>query len=168
MVTFTLSQSVREFAKSRVICAMHASVVYVPICQRANVPNACQLLIFTCQRANKCHANFSTWRDNVPNGVPNFYFCVPTYQKACQIFKHFSYEMLRKISRLCFYTIWHTFGTLARLFARWYVKIRSWHAFGTFALGHVDNAGTNDTCGTRFSKLSYALWKCKCDHEKYN
>ena len=41
---------------------------------RANVPKAFQLLIFTCQRANKRanvptwqrRANFSTWRANVP------------------------------------------------------------------------------------------------------
>ena len=39
--------------------AIHANVVYVATCLRANVLKACQLLIFTCQRANK-HANFST------------------------------------------------------------------------------------------------------------
>ena len=49
---------------------------------------------------------------------------------------------------------WHTFGLLARLLARW-------HAFRTLAYGHVNHASTNDTCGTRFSKFSYALWKCK-------
>ena len=31
-----------------------ASVVYVPMCLHPNVPKACQILIFTCQRANKC------------------------------------------------------------------------------------------------------------------
>ena len=37
---------------------------------RANVPKASQLLIFTCQRANKRairRANISTWHANVPN-----------------------------------------------------------------------------------------------------
>ena len=53
MVTFTLSQSVWEFTKLHAIYAMRASVVCVPTWQRRNVPNACQLLIFTCQRANK-------------------------------------------------------------------------------------------------------------------
>ena len=79
----------REFAKSR---AMRANVVYVLACQRsllanvtclrANVPKACQLLIFTCKRVNKranmaCQrakrrANFSTWCANLPKGVQIF------------------------------------------------------------------------------------------------
>ena len=45
MFTFTLSQSMWEFGKSRVIRAMRARGL------RANVPSACQLPIFTCQRA---------------------------------------------------------------------------------------------------------------------
>ena len=51
------------------------SVVYVPSCLRLNVPKACQLLIFTCQRANKLaisHANFSTWPANLPKSGPIF------------------------------------------------------------------------------------------------
>ena len=67
----------------------------VPTCQRglrANVPKTCQLFIFMCQRANK--------RANVPYGAPMFQIGVPTCQKACQFFKHCSYEMLRKISIL--------------------------------------------------------------------
>ena len=63
---------------------------------------------------------------------------------------------------------WHTFGTLTRLLARWQVMMRSWHVFGMLACGHVDHAGMHGTYGTRFSKLPYALWKCKCDHENYN
>ena len=58
---------------------------------RANVPKACQVFIFTCQRAKsvptyhkvyqcfnlacqraKRRANFSTWRANVPKSVPVF------------------------------------------------------------------------------------------------
>ena len=39
----------KEFAKSLAMCAIRASAVYVPTCPRANVPKACQLLIFTCQ-----------------------------------------------------------------------------------------------------------------------
>ena len=66
---------------------------------------------------------------------------------------------------------WYTFGTLACLLARWHVKnetlARVWH-FGNLAHEHVDHAGTHGTCGTQFSKLIYALWKCKCDHENYN
>ena len=54
---------------------LRVSVVYVPTCLRANVPKACQLLIFTCQRANKRairHANVSVWRVNVPKDVTIF------------------------------------------------------------------------------------------------
>ena len=79
MVTFTLSQSEWEFAKSRAIRAMCASVVYVPTCQthanlsflRANVP----INVPTCQRC----ADYSTWRTNVP--------------KAYQFFNYFSKEL---------------------------------------------------------------------------
>ena len=44
---------------------------------RANVPKACQLLIFTSQRVNKRanairRANVLIWRANVPKGVPIF------------------------------------------------------------------------------------------------
>ena len=49
----------KEFAKSPAVRAIRASVVYVPTCPRANVPKACQLLIFTCQRAKR-RAIFST------------------------------------------------------------------------------------------------------------
>ena len=54
---------------------MRAIDARVVVCPRANMPKACQLLIFTCQRPNKhakmptsqrC-ANISTWRTNVPN-----------------------------------------------------------------------------------------------------
>ena len=38
---------------------------------RANVPETCQLLIFTCQCAIWC-AYFSVWHANVPKGVPIF------------------------------------------------------------------------------------------------
>ena len=64
-----------EFAKSlatRVMRAMRVSVVYMPMCPRAKLAKACQLLISTCQRINKYakirRADFSTWRINVPNG----------------------------------------------------------------------------------------------------
>ena len=59
--------------------------------------------------------------------------------------------------------------------AHWQAKLHNWYTFGTFARllercgalahGHRDHAGTH---GTQFSKLPYALWKCKCDHENYN
>ena len=72
-----------EFVKSRAMCITRASVVYVLSFPRANVPKACQLLIFfvpTCQCANKRanipkyqrRANFWTRRTNVPKGVPIF------------------------------------------------------------------------------------------------
>ena len=63
MVTFTFSQSLWEFAKLRDTCAMRASLVYMP--------KACQLFIFTCQRANNKCAN-----------VP----------KVCQFFHYFLKE----------------------------------------------------------------------------
>ena len=61
-------------------------------CLRAKVPKACQLVILLCQRANKCA--------NVLYGVPMFQIGMPTCQKACQFFKHSSYEMLLEISIL--------------------------------------------------------------------
>ena len=51
---------------------------------------------------------------------------------------------------------WHigtpswTIGMLARFLALKHVKMTSWHALCTWALGHVDHAGTY---GTRFSKF---------------
>ena len=53
-----------EFAKLRVMHAIPASVI--------NVPKACQLLIFTCQRAK---------------GVPIFQFGMSMCQKACHFFQ---------------------------------------------------------------------------------
>ena len=47
-----------EFAKLRATRAIRASVVYVPTCQHANVPKACQLFNLACQLANvpkACH-----------------------------------------------------------------------------------------------------------------
>ena len=95
---------------------MHASMVHVPTCQKhanfsflkAKVPvneATCQrcanysICVPTCQRL----AKFSTWHANVANEVPIFHFGMPTCQKACQIFKHFSYKMLREISILYYY-----------------------------------------------------------------
>ena len=78
MVTSTLSKSVWEFAKSR---------AYVPCmpawstCPRDNVQNACQLLIITCQRANK--------RANVPKACQSFNF---VFQKTYQFFNYFLKE----------------------------------------------------------------------------
>ena len=81
---------------------LRASVVYVPTCLHAKVPKTCQVLTFMCQRATRC-GNVSTWHANVPNGVPVFQLGVPTCQRACQFFKHSSYEMLREISILYYY-----------------------------------------------------------------
>ena len=52
--------------------------------------------------------------------------------------------------------------------ARWHVKMRSWDLFGMLLRGHINHAGTHRMHGMWFSKLPYALWKCKCDHENYN
>ena len=75
MVTFTLSKRVWGFPKlhtKRAIRAIRASMIYVP--------NACQILFFMYQRANK--------RANVP--------------KAYQLFNYFSKEFLNFwIFQLC-------------------------------------------------------------------
>ena len=71
MVIFTLSQSVWEFAKSRVIRAMRPSVVYVPTCKaRVNFSFLCAIVpinVPTCQWSANCltltakgRTNFST------------------------------------------------------------------------------------------------------------
>ena len=94
----------QEFAKScakRVLTCLHASPINVPMGLHV-LPKACQLLIFTCQRANKL-TNVSTWCLNVPNDVPIFQLDMPTCQKACQFFEHSSYEMLKEISILYYY-----------------------------------------------------------------
>ena len=86
-----------EFAKSRAkrtyapVC-LHTSVAYVPTCQkRAN---------FSFSRAN-VPINVPTYqRANMLYGVPMFQIGVPTCETACQVFKHPSYEMLRKVSIL--------------------------------------------------------------------
>ena len=90
-------------------------MVYVPACLRANMPKVCQLLIFTCQRANKRtnvsifqlgvprRANVLTWRANMPNEVPIFKLDVRTSQKGYQFFRHSSYEMLSEISIVYYY-----------------------------------------------------------------
>ena len=88
---------------------LHASIVYVLTCQkrascsflRANVP----INVPTCYTACHCF----TWRANVPNDVLNFELGVPTYQKACQFFRHSSYEMLSEISILYYYIKNYTF-----------------------------------------------------------
>ena len=86
MLTSTLSQSIYEFAKSRAIRAMCASVVYVRMCQsakrmptsnfftyqrankRANVPKMYQLFNLVCQHAK----SESIFQLCLPKGVPIF------------------------------------------------------------------------------------------------
>ena len=91
--------------------AMRATVVYVPMCSRTDLPKACQLLNFTCQRANKCasvtmcqrRANFSIWRANVPKVCQFFNLACQCAKrranistlparKAFQFFNYFSKE----------------------------------------------------------------------------
>ena len=93
---------------------LHASMVYVSTCLCANMPKACQRLMFTfqfchtacqcfnleCQRA-KWYANFSSW--------------MPAYQNACQFFKHYFYEMLSEhlyfiiIQKILHFTWYYSF-----------------------------------------------------------
>ena len=58
--------------------AIRASVVYLSTCLRVNVPKECQVLIFTCQRANQ-HAS-------VPK-ASRFFNLACQSPKACQFFK---------------------------------------------------------------------------------
>ena len=60
-----------------------------------NVQKASQLLIFTCQCANK--------RASVLCGVPTCQKACQFFNLACQFLKHSSYEMLREISMLYYY-----------------------------------------------------------------
>ena len=82
MVTFTLSQSVREFVKSRAICSMCISVVYVPTCQTS--------------------ADFPFLRANVPINVPMCQRCNndSTFQYNFSIFEFFNYAQYLRISRI--------------------------------------------------------------------
>ena len=88
---------------------LHASMVYMSTCQKRasfsflranvaiNVPTyytACQCFNLACQRAND---------------VPIFQLGVPTCQKACQFYRHSSYEMLSEISILYYYIKNYTF-----------------------------------------------------------
>ena len=95
-------------------CGLRANVpeyqrglrVSVLVCQRglrANIPKACKLHIFTCQRAIRC-ANVSTWHASVPEDVAILQFDVATCQKGCTFFEHSSYEMIREISIHYHYT----------------------------------------------------------------
>ena len=77
-------------ACQRGLPALCAIVAYVPTCLRANVPRACQILIFMCQPVNKAA--------NVSSGGPVFQLGVPMCQMMCQFAKHSLYEILRKIS----------------------------------------------------------------------
>ena len=76
-----------EFVKSRAMCITRASVVYVLSFPRANVPKACQLLIFLCQRVNMS-INGLTYQST--KDVSIFELGLPTCQRACQFFNYFS------------------------------------------------------------------------------
>ena len=114
-------QFFHEFAESR---AMHACVITCLRATRFACQRACVPAWFICQcacvpicrkRANFLfymlinvpnaiwHANVLTWRANVPNGVVSFELEVPTYQKAYQVSKHSSHEVLKEISVLYCY-----------------------------------------------------------------
>ena len=67
-------------ACQRGLPALRAIVAYVPTCLRANVPRACQILIFMCQPVNKAA--------NISSGVPVFQLGVLMCQMVCQFAKH--------------------------------------------------------------------------------
>ena len=64
-------------------------------------------------------ANFSPWRANLPNGVSIFHFGMPMCQKACQIFKHSSYEILMEISIPYYYIKHATLYLISYLYIRY-------------------------------------------------
>ena len=90
-----------EFAKSLAMYAMRARVVYMSMCQHANVPTS----HFTCQRANVPKAcQFSTWRTNVPKGLPIFQLRLPKGVSNFQlffkrIFKFLNFSILPNICK---------------------------------------------------------------------
>ena len=96
-----------EFAKSRAMRAIRASVAYmpsyprtksvptsyfyVPTClhanKRANVPASQRRANFSTRRANvPSRANILTWRANVPKGVPFFQLSLPNGAAIFQLF----------------------------------------------------------------------------------
>ena len=98
LFTFLFASNIRA-SVAYLPTLLRARAAYVPTCLHANLSEACQVLIFTCQRTNK--------RANVPYGVPAFQLGVsvfqliaPACQKACQCFKHSSFEMILEISIL--------------------------------------------------------------------
>ena len=97
-------------------------MAYVPAqstCPRANMPKACQFLIFTCQRANvpinvptcQRHANYSTWRAN----VLVFQFGVSWFLIMLNICKFLEYlgNCKKFISRNKEFKFWHLQNTLS-------------------------------------------------------
>ena len=77
-----------EFAKSRAMRVIRASVVKVPTCQRPNVPIIVSTHL-TCQR----RANYSTWRPNVPT-------CQKRANFSIWRVNVFNYAELLQISRI--------------------------------------------------------------------
>ena len=89
--------------------AIRASVVSVPTCQRANVPMSqkrANFSFFARQRANKranvsaCQrrANFSTWRVNVPKGVPIFKLRLPKVFQLFFVFQFLNFSIILNLS----------------------------------------------------------------------
>ena len=85
MVTFTLSQRVWVFAKLPAIRAMRAKVFYVPTCQHAKRLSTSHFFVPACQSC----ASFSTWRADLPIGVPIFHFWRANVPTGMQIFQTF-------------------------------------------------------------------------------
>ena len=85
------------------------------------------------------------------------------------IIEKFFWKIVEKLVRPLAGEVWHVSPPnwkLARLWhdgtpslkigtplARWHLKMRSWHAFGTWPHGHVDHAGADATHDTQFSQL---------------
>ena len=81
-----------------------ANVVYAPTCLRASV-----VYEPTWQK----RANFSFLRSSVSYGLPFFYLGVPACHKGAKFFKHFCYQVLRKISILYYYIKNSTFYSIS-------------------------------------------------------
>ena len=76
-----------------------------------------------CQRARSVLI-FLTWHANVPNGVPIFYFDMPSCQKACQFFEFTKFKLLRN-AKGNFYTL--------LLYEKFYI-IYTWYCSYTYVL----------------------------------
>ena len=114
-----------------VLACQHGLCVNVSVCQLAKSVPTFHFYVPTCHTACQCfnlerpcakwHANFSTW--------------MPTYQNTCQVFKDYSYEMLREylyliIIQKILHFIWYHSFTYIYIFYKFFLScalVRNWN-----------------------------------------